>query len=215
MSSHKRLKGAGGSAGLLTLGLALAGALAPTGAQAHLVNTRLGDFYGGALHPLTDFAQMLPWLALAGFAALQGPRKARWIVPAFPLALLAGGVASQIWPSAAFADPLGVVLIAVSGLALAAAVSVPLPALLALTVVMGLLHGYQNGAAMAPTTDRLLFLSGVMVVGYVVLTLLVGGAIAFLRGASWRTIALRAGGSWVAAVGVMLLGLSFVAPRVL
>ena len=52
----------------------------PLEAQAHLVNTRLGDFYGGMLHPLTGFEDALPWLALAVLAAFQGPHRARWLL---------------------------------------------------------------------------------------------------------------------------------------
>ena len=49
--------------------------------------------------------------------------------------------------------------------------------------------------------------------GYGVVTIATGAAIAFLRvGGSWRLIALRASGSWVAAVGIMVLGLQFLTP---
>lgn len=186
---------------------------APTLAHAHLVDTRLGDFYSGALHPLTDFQQVLPWAALAVLAAFQGSRRARWIILVFPLALLAGGIASLVLPAPPFMPVLGVGLVAVTGLAVAAAAQLPLPVLLAIAVVMGLLHGDQNGAAMVATTDKVLFLSGVTAVGYAAITLATGGAIAFLHGVgSWRPIALRAGGSWVAAVGIMVLGLQLAAP---
>lgn len=192
-----------------------AGALvaAPSAAYAHLVDTRLGDFYGGALHPLTDLGQVLPWITLAGLAAFQGPAKARWIIPVFPLALLAGGLASQVMPPLPFTPVLGIALVAVTGLCLAAALDLPLAALVAITAVMGLLHGYENGAAMVASTDHLLFLAGVTTVGYAVLTFTTGCAIAFLRGVGgWRPIALRAGGSWVAAVGIMVFGLQLIAP---
>ena len=54
----------------------------PAQAHAHLVNTRLGDFYGGMLHPLSGLEDVLAWFALAILAALQDPR-ARWLVIAF------------------------------------------------------------------------------------------------------------------------------------
>lgn len=194
---------------------ASAAVLLPGTAHAHLVETRLGDFYGGMLHPLTDLRQILPWVALAALAAFQGPQRARWVVPLFPLALLCGGLLQQVAPAFPGATLLDVVLVAVTGLALAAAARLPLAVLLALVTVMGLLHGYENAEAMAANTDRLLFLSGMTAVGYGVLTLGTGGAIAFLRGmGGWRPIALRASGSWVAAVGLMVLGLQFVTPAV-
>ncbi|MFG1373247.1 HupE/UreJ family protein [Xanthobacter oligotrophicus] len=187
-------------------------ALAPTAAHAHLVDTRLGDFYSGALHPLTDLQQVLPWIALAVLAAFQGAQRARWVILVFPLALAAGGIASLYVPLPAFGPLLGLALVAVTGLGVAAAARLPLAVLLAIAVVMGLLHGAQNGAAMVATTDRVLFLSGMTAIGYGVITLATGSAIAFLHGAAWRPIALRAGGSWVAAVGIMVLGLNLVRP---
>ncbi|MCL8384918.1 HupE/UreJ family protein [Xanthobacter aminoxidans] len=191
--------------------LALVFALTPGLAHAHLVDTRLGDFYSGALHPLTDFEQVLPWLALAVLAAFQGPRTARWVVLAFPLALAAGGALSLVLPPPPFAPVAGVTLVALTGLAVAAQLRLPLAALLVLAVGLGLLDGYQNGAAMVATTDRFLFLSGVTVIGYAFVTLALGCAIAFLAGVGgWRPIALRAAGSWVAAVGIMVLGLHLV-----
>lgn len=194
-----------------TLG-ALCGA--PTLAHAHLVTTRLGDFYGGALHPLTDLQQMLPWLALAALAAFQGARQARWVILVFPLALAAGGTAALLVPPPLpFQSLVGLLLVAVTGLGVAAAARLPLAALLALALVTGALHGYENGIAMTSATDGVLFLSGMTATGYVAMALMIGAALAFLNGVGgWRPIALRAGGSWVAAVGIMVLGLHLATP---
>ncbi|WP_036258731.1 HupE/UreJ family protein [Methylocapsa aurea] len=186
---------------------------APANAHAHLVNTRLGDFYGGMLHPLTGFQDPLPWLALAILAALQGPRRARWLLVAFPVGLLVGGGLSLIAPGVSFIPLLDVALIALIGMAVAAAVVMPLPAVIGLGVVIGLAHGYQNGQAMTESTDHLLFISGVTAIGYASITMATACATAFLQGSgSWRLLALRASGSWVAAVGIMAFGLQFVAP---
>jgi len=186
--------------------------LAPSAAQAHLIDSRLGDFYGGVLHPLTAFEEILPWLALAALAAFQGAARARWLVLVFPLSLLAGCALSQLL-NPSFIPGITLALVAITGLAVAAAVRLPLPGLLGLAAVMGLVHGLQNGRAMTATTDQLLFIAGVTAVGYGVITIATGGAIAFLRGAGgWRPIALRASGSWVAAVGIMVLGLQFLTP---
>jgi len=186
--------------------------LAPSAARAHLVDTRLGDFYGGVLHPLTAFEEILPWLALAALAAFQGAARARWLVLVFPLSLLAGCALSQLL-NPSFIPAVTLALVAITGLAVAAAIRLPLPVLLGLAAVMGLVHGLQNGRAMTATTDQLLFIAGVTAVGYGVVTIATGGAIAFLRGAGgWRPIALRASGSWVAAIGIMVLGLQFLTP---
>lgn len=186
-----------------------------TAAQAHLVDTRLGDFYGGMLHPLTAFEEILPWLALAILAAFQGPKRARWLLAVFPLGLLAGGVLSLVLPNPPFIPAVSVALIAITGLAVAAAINVPLPVLIGLAAAMGIVHGYQNGREMTVTTDQLLFISGVTAIGYAVVTMATASAIAFLKGAGgWRAIALRASGSWVAAVGILVLGLQILKPGV-
>jgi urease accessory protein len=180
----------------------------PAQAHAHLVNTRLGDFYGGMLHPLTGIEDMLPWFALAILAALQGPQRARWLIVVFPLGLLAGAVLSVFLPALPISPVVGAGLIAVTGLAVATAIKLPLPLLVGLGTLIALLHGYHNGQAMAADTDPLLFIAGLTAVGYVYLALLTGIGIAFLEGAGgWRPITLRAGGSWAAAVGIMVLGL--------
>ena len=200
-------------AGYVALALALLGM--PSVAHAHLVNTRLGGFYDGMLHPLTGFEDALPWLALAILAAFQGPQRARWLLVIFPLGLLAGGGLWELMPGLPFVAALSVALIAIVGLTVATAIVLPLPITLALGAIVGLVHGYLNAQAMTETTDHLLFVSGVTAVGYVTIALVAACATAFLQSnESWRAIALRAGGSWIAAIGIMAFGLQFFAPAI-
>src|SRR5262249_29062696 len=121
----------------------------PSFAHAHLVTTRLGGFYDGMLHPLTGFEDTLPWLALAILAAFQGAQRARWLLVVFPLGLLAGGGVWVLTPSLAFVPAISVTLIAIVGLAVAAAIVLPLSITLALGAAVGLVHGYMNAQAMA------------------------------------------------------------------
>jgi len=189
--------------------LFLAGA--PTAADAHLVNTRLGDFYDGILHPLTGFDFALPWLALAILAAFQGKQRGRWLVLVFPLGLLAGAAISVMLPHLGFVPILNVATFAIVGLMLAMALAMPLGAFIALGTIIALLHGYENGQEMVTASDRYLFAAGVTAIGYVFVALMTGMAVAFLEGpGGWRPIALRAGGSWIAAVGIMVLGFQLV-----
>jgi urease accessory protein len=61
---------------------------------------------------------------------------------------------------------------------------------------------------MTSVGDKMLFTAGLVSVGYVFVALITAAAVVFLDGpAGWRPIALRAGGSWIAAVGIMVLGL--------
>jgi hydrogenase/urease accessory protein HupE len=69
------------------------GALLPTRASAHLVNTDVGEFYAGMMHLLTSAEHLLPILALALLAIQCGKRAARATLLAFPLAL----VAVMVW----------------------------------------------------------------------------------------------------------------------
>src|SRR5262249_58478636 len=125
-------------AGCLALALALFGM--PSVAQAYLVNTRLGGFYDGMLHPLTGFEDALPWLALAILAAFQGAQRARWLLITFPLGLLAGGGLWELVPGLSVVPALSVALIAIVGLAVAPAIFLPLPLLLALSSILGRWH---------------------------------------------------------------------------
>jgi len=185
----------------------------PAEAHAHLVNTRLGDFYGGMLHPLSGLEDVLAWLALAILAALQGPARARWLILVFPLGLLVGSVLALTVPGLPFVPGLGIALIAIIGVAVATAVTLPPAAFLALGTTVGLINGYQNGQAMLDATDHLLFIAGLTTVGYAFMTFVTALVIAFVQGhGGWRQIALRASGSWVAAIGIMTLGLQIVRP---
>ena len=51
--------------------------LIPHPALAHLVNTQVGEFYAGMMHPLTSAEHLLPTLALALLASQMGKQAAR------------------------------------------------------------------------------------------------------------------------------------------
>ncbi len=176
-------------------------------AGAHIIGARLGDFYGGALHPLTGLADVILWLALGMLAGMQTRLWSRWMVVAFPAGLLAG-FAIGLW-SGWTEDRMGVdaaLMIALGGLT-AAAVRVPGPVLLALGFAIAVLRGAANASGVGATTDLTLFACGLTAAGYAAMTLTVALVSAFRRaGDGWRGIAIRAGGSWIAAIGVMVGG---------
>ncbi|WP_045836346.1 HupE/UreJ family protein [Hyphomicrobium sp. 99] len=181
---------------------------APASADAHLINTSLGDFYGGVLHPLSGPQDVVPWFALAILAAIQGPRNARWLLFVFPIALVGGALLSVVAPALPISPAWSLAVIVVTGLAVAAAAKLPFPVFLSLVTLIALLHGYYNGQAMTQDTDHFLFICGIAAVGYVFVTLITALAISFRQGGGeWRLIALRASGSWVAAVGIIMVGL--------
>lgn len=180
---------------------------APGTAEAHLVGVRFGDFYAGAIHPVTALEHALPWLAMGVLAAMQGPERGRWVVPAFPLGLAVGTALALVVHQEPVVSVLNVASFVILGGLIAAAWPLPAPVLAGIALLTGLTHGYENGTAMTLETDRLLFVSGVAGVGYVLVTLVTAVTVGFLRNsAAWRRIGLRALGSWIAAVGIMLLG---------
>lgn len=197
------------------IAVAIAVLAAPFDAQAHLVTTRLGDFYDGAVHPLLGIEDLLPWLALAILTGFQGGRRARWLLPIFPAGLLIGGWIGTFGPDLGAVPIVDVALVALMGLAIATAITVPTPVLIGLAAIVSLAHGYQNGQAVSGVNDPLLFVLGVTAIGYVIVSLASAAIIAFLDGrGEWRSIAVRASGSWVAAIGVMALGFRLFVPGV-
>jgi urease accessory protein len=86
----------------------------------------------------------------------------------------------------------------------AADARLPLAATSALALILGLLHGYLNGVAMARPGLGALGVIGIVVCVFT-LTALATSLVVPLR-AVWARVAVRVAGSWVAAVGLLLLG---------
>ena len=183
-------------------------------ADAHIVASRLGDFYTGALHPLTDLQDLILWAAMGVLAVSLGASKGRWLVLAFPLGLLAGlglGRATGFVSAGPAADA-GMIL--VLGLLLGAAVRMPMALLCAIAFGLAVMRGAANAGDLGPETNRLLFAAGLACAGYAAITLTMAVTLAFRRpeaGASmaWRGIAIRAFGGWIAAIGLMMVGFAY------
>lgn len=180
-----------------------------TTAQAHLVSTRFGDFYGGMLHPISALEHIFPWLALGLLAGLQGPRRGRWVLLVFPVALLVGTVLAWLWPSVSLMTILNMVSFVVLGGLVALAWSLSVSVIVTLGLVFGLSHGYGNGLAMTDETNRSLFVAGVASAGYVIITLVTALTTVIARKRNWTMVAVRAAGSWIAAIGILLVGVEF------
>ena len=61
------------------LPIAAAFSLCAQPAAAHIVSSRLGDFYAGAVHPLTGLQDVILWTALGILAGAQPAAQARWL----------------------------------------------------------------------------------------------------------------------------------------
>jgi len=179
-------------------------ALLPQAAHAHLVTTGLGPLYDGIMHFLVSFEDLLPVVAMALLAGLNGPSAGRRALFVLPAAWLAGGLAGYFSSVA----PIGAWLTALSALVLGLLVAVdrrlPLALVTALAALLGLLHGWLNGAGIAEANREALALVGIGCAVFVVVALL--AAVAASVQAQAARIAVRVAGSWIAAVGVLLIG---------
>jgi hydrogenase/urease accessory protein HupE len=187
-------------------GLALAAALlaAPSVALAHLVNSGLGPFYDGVLHLLLSPADVLGLVAVTLLAGLRGAKAGRWAVGVLPIAWFAAGLIG-LYAGVAFELPWASVLALVGlGLLVAADARLPAGAVATLAGLFGTIHGLANGAALAALGAGPIALLGIAGMA-MVLVLLLSAAVVSLR-VAWTRVAVRVAGSWVAAVGLLMLG---------
>lgn len=186
--------------------LTLAAALlaAPSVAQAHLVNSGLGPFYDGALHLLLSPGDLLGLLAISLLAGLRGAPAGRLTVMVLPIVWLLAGLAGLHLAAMPELPWLGVLSFVIPGVLVAADLKLAPIAVAALAGLFGALHGLLNGAALATIDAGPMALFGI-VMTVLVLALLTSAAVVPPR-AAWARIAVRVAGSWVAAVGMLMLG---------
>jgi urease accessory protein len=185
--------------------IVLALALWPSPAAAHLVTTGLGPVYDGLVHFAMTPEDLIPALALALLAGLRGASHGRRTLFVLPAAWLVGGVVGLTVPHGLSALPTSISFVLIGGL-VAADARLPLAATTAIAVALGVVHGYLNGSALAqPALDG----SAVLGIAAAVFTLvtLAASAVVPLR-AAWARIVVRVAGSWIAAIGLLLVGWS-------
>jgi urease accessory protein len=179
---------------------------AATPAQAHLMNSGFGPFYDGLAHPLLSPEDLLPAVAMTLLAGLSGARAGRFVLAILPAAWLVGMVAG--WAIGLPGAPawLIAVVTALMGALVAADLRLPLAVVIAVAAALGALHGYDNGRDLAATTGALVAIAGIACSLFALVSLL-AGQVAVLR-AQWARLAVRISGSWIAAVGLLMLGWS-------
>jgi urease accessory protein len=185
----------------------LAGLLAAaTPAQAHLMNSGFGPFYDGLAHPLISPEDLLPAVAVTLLAGLGGARHGRSVLASLPAAWLVGMAAG--WALGLPAAPAwsSAVLTALVGVLVAGDQRLPLTVVIGLAAVLGALHGYGNGHELAATAGGLVAIAGIACSLFAIVSL-VAGQVASLH-AKWARLAVRISGSWIAAIGMLMLGWS-------
>jgi urease accessory protein len=185
-------------------------------AEAHIVASRLGDFYAGALHPLTDLQDLILWIAIGVLAGSLGASKGRWLVLLFPLGLLAGLALNRAFGMVSEGPAVDAGIILALGLLLATGTRIPTALLCAIAFGLAAMRGAANAGDVGPETNQLSYAAGVACAGYAAITLTMALTLVFRRAEvgtsmAWRGVVIRAFGGWIAAIGIMMLGLAVVA----
>jgi urease accessory protein len=175
----------------------------PWYAEAHLVTTGLGPVYDGIGHLLMTLEDLLPVLALALFAGLRGAGSGRRVLGVLPSAWLVGGCIGLLVPGLP-EFPVPALSLLILGTLVAADLPLPPTAVTALAVGLGLVHGLLNGVAMQQAGAGVLGLLGLLAALVVLVALVAAGVVALHQ--PWARIAVQVAGSWMAAIGLLMLG---------
>ena len=174
-------------------------------ANAHLVSTELGPLYDGAAHPLVSPQDLLTVLGLAILAAYGGAATGRrlivWLTLAWAIGLGAGF--SVVKGPLEFPVAAAVVILLLGALGVSR-MRVPPGVLLSSSAFLGFARGLMNGSAARNADGQWLSVLGIVLGVFVLGTLLTGGGhwLANRRPA----VVLRVIGSWIAAIGLLMLG---------
>jgi len=176
--------------------------LMPVPASAHLVTTGMGPLYDGIGHLLLTPEDLVPALAVSVFAGLRGKTAGRLVLFLFPCAWLIGGLAGLLTGVTPPGQP-QIISFVLFGVLIAADQRLPDTLIILLVIPIGVMHGFYNGAAMmnGPGTAGLLGISTVL---FVLLAFVSAFTVSLSRNVA--RIAMRVAGSWVAAVGLLMIG---------
>ncbi|MEO8133607.1 MAG: HupE/UreJ family protein [Betaproteobacteria bacterium] len=176
-------------------------------AEAHSTVKGVGDLYAGLLHVLTALEHVLPFVALSLLAGQRGLKaQAEGVLLAFPVALMIGASAALWLPPIHGLALFNIASAILLGGLVAAAWTLPIWLFYGLVVIFGFSHGFANGEAITDSIKAYLFILGIGLAGVAVLaygTLMVDFLLK--RRIGWITIAVRVAGSWIAAIGVLVL----------
>jgi len=189
---------------VLVAGAGAALLLWPGSAHAHLMTTGLGPVYDGISHLFLTFDDLLPVVAMALLAGLNGPVTGRRALFILPAAWLTGGAAGYLTGVAPLPAGVTSLSLLVLGILTAADRKLAPAVVTALAVALGMVHGWLNGAAIALAGREASGLVGIAGAVFLIVALVSALVVSLER--SWTRIAVRVAGSWIAAIGLFLLG---------
>jgi len=184
----------------------VAGVFLPLSVEAHLVTTGLGPLYDGISHVLLSADDLLPILAMSMLAGLNGPAAGRRTLFGLTGAWLLGGLAGYLFEQALLPGTMTCVSFLVLGGLTAADRRLSPAVVLGIAVAVGLLHGWLNGTGIAEAQREPLGLAGIGSAIFVLVAIV--SAFVMSMHVGWMRIAVRVAGSWVAAIGLLMLGWS-------
>ena len=165
----------------------------------------MGPFYDGAIHLVVSPDDLLGVIALALLAGLNGRRMGRQMLCLLPASWVVGGCLGLLQSAEVVAPTASALSFLVPGVLLALDARLPRAALLALASLFGVFHGYLNGTLAAEAGLGMTGLMGATL-AVLVLAILLGAFAATLPAGDWRRMAVRVMGSWIAAVGLLMVG---------
>jgi hypothetical protein len=71
-------------------------------------------------------------------------------------------------------------------------------------LVIGLVHGFFNGAALAEANSSGLAVGGIVCAAFLIVALVAGQVVSLQK--EWARTAVRVAGSWIGAIGLLMLG---------
>ncbi len=166
----------------------------------------MGPIYDGIDHFGLSPEDSIPVVALALFAGLRGPATARLLLAALPLAWLAGGMiafSGAAAPAIGLSVATAVAFVVLGGL-LAANAPLPPVVSVAAAAALGLVRGFADLSGTPFSGGHLLTLAGMGASVFVVFALAASLTLPLKR--FWMIVAVRVGGSWLAALGLLLAG---------
>jgi hydrogenase/urease accessory protein HupE len=126
---------------------------------------------------------------------------------ALPLTWLIGGLIGIQFDQEISLPVLNTLSFLIVGILVAADKKLPLAFIYGLAMVLGLLHGFLNGTAMAQAGGGFLSLMGIAAGIFVIVALVSAFVISIQR--VWARIAVRIAGSWITAIGLLMLGWAY------
>lgn len=188
------------------LALAVLAAALPSAASAHLNASGMGPLYDGVVHFGLSPEDSLPVLALGLYAGLRGPATSRLVLGVLPLAWILGGglaLAGVSLPAVGLSAATAALFLGVGGL-LAANAGLAPSLTAAVAAALGLARGLADLAGVAPSLPHAGALIGMSACVFALFAIAASLTLPLKR--LWMIVAVRVGGSWLAATGLLLAG---------